>query len=175
MVRGIGMNNEIYTERLFLRRFNEADFESYYNILKQEEVCKWLGAGKRKNKEDVKNIMAAFQSHWDKNNYRVWAVINKENNELIGHCGLKPIDDISETELLYAFDPKSWGKGYATEAARAVIKFAQDELNLERLVAIAYPDNKRSCNVIEKLGFIYKGEQEHFNVNFSYYELELSK
>ncbi|GLC31706.1 hypothetical protein bsdE14_31160 [Clostridium omnivorum] len=56
-----------------------------------------------------------------------------------------------------------------------IMRFAQDELNLKRLVAIAYPDNKRSCNVIEKLGFIYKGEQEHFNVNFSYYELELSK
>lgn len=56
-----------------------------------------------------------------------------------------------------------------------IMRFAQDELNLKRLVAIAYPDNKRSCNVIEKLGFIYKGEQERFNVNFSYYELELSK
>ena len=44
---------------------------------------------------------------------------------------------------------------------------------LKRLVAIVYPNNNKSCNVIEKLGFQYKGEQEHFGVNLFYYELEL--
>lgn len=125
----IEKNNEIYTERLILRRFNQSDFENYYDILKQEEVSKWLGARNRKSKED---------------------------NKLIGHCGLKPLEDIQEIELLYAFDPKFWGNGYATESARTIIKFAQDELKLKRLVAIVYPSNDKSCNVIEKLGFQYK-------------------
>lgn len=169
----IEKNNEIYTERLILRRFNQSDFENYYDILKQEEVTKWLGAGKRKSKEDVKNMMTTFQNHWDKNNYGVWAVIKKEDNRLIGHCGLKPLEDIQEIELLYAFDPKFWGNGYATESARTIIKVAQDELKLKRLVAIVYPNNNKSCNVIEKLGFQYKGEQEHFGVKLFYYELEL--
>ena len=165
--------NYIYTERLILRRFSESDFENYYDILNQEEVSKWLGSGKRKSKEDVKNIMTSFQSDWDKNNYGVWAVIKKENNRLIGHCGLKHLKDIQEIELLYAFDPKFWGNGYAAESARAVIKFAQDELKFKRLVAGVYPNNNRSCNVIEKLGFKYKGERELFGVNLFYYELEL--
>jgi ribosomal-protein-alanine N-acetyltransferase len=164
--------NEIYTKRLVLRRFIESDFENYYDILKQEEVSKWIGSGKIKSKDDVKNIMRNFESHWKKNNYGVWAVIKKENNELVGHCGLKPLEDIQEIELLYAFRPNSWGNGYATESARAVIRLALDELKLKHLIALVYPNNKRSCNVIEKLGFKYKGEQEHFGINLLYYELE---
>ena len=164
--------NEIYTKRLVLRRFIESDFENYYDILKQEEVSKWVGSGKIKSKDDVKNIMRNFESFWEKNNYGVWAVINKENNELVGHCGLKPLEDIQEIELLYAFRPNSWGNGYATESARAVIRLALDELKLKHLIALVYPNNKRSCNVIEKLGFKYKGEQEHFGINLLYYELE---
>ena len=69
--------HEIFTERLVLKRFNECDLEKYYDILKQEEVSKWLGTGKRKSYDDVKNIMQSFEQHWSQNNYGVWAVINK--------------------------------------------------------------------------------------------------
>lgn len=168
------INNNIYTERLILRRFIQSDLEDYYNILNQEEVSKWLGSGKRISRDAVINSMRSIENFWNKNNYGIWAVINRETNELIGHCGLNPLKDIQKIELLYAFDKKAWGKGYATESAREIIKFAHDELKLNCLVAIAYPNNSRSCNVIEKLGFKYKGEQEHFGVNLSYYELELN-
>lgn len=167
------IDNNLSTERLVLRRFSESDFENYYDILKQEEVSSWLGDRKGISEETVKKIIAYSNRDFNKNSYCVWAVVDRENNKLLGHCGLNPLKDIQETELFYAFDPKAWGNGYATEAAREVIKFACHELKLKRLVAIAYPDNNRSCRVIEKLGFIYKGEQEHFGGSLSYYELEL--
>ncbi|WP_195947884.1 GNAT family N-acetyltransferase [Paraclostridium bifermentans] len=167
--------HEIFTERLVLKRFNECDLEKYYDILKQEEVSKWLGTGKRKSYDDVKNIMQSFEQHWSQNNYGVWAVINKENDELIGHCGLKNIDNSTDIELLYAFKQSSWGHGYATESAKSVIEFAKNELKLLKLVAIVYPNNIKSCNVIEKLGFEYRGIQKHFGVDLSYYELDLNK
>lgn len=166
--------NELHTKRLILRRFNKDDLNDYYNILKQEKVSRWLGSGKRKNFDDVKNIMESFENHWVKNNYGVWAVINKENNKLIGHCGVKNIDNTNDIELLYAFDSTSWGHGYATESAKAVIEFVKSQLKLSKLVALAYPDNEKSCNVIKKLGFKYKSEGKYFGVNLSYYELELT-
>ena len=167
--------NEIHTKRLILRRFSRDDLNNYYNILKQEQVTKWLGTGKRRSYDDVKNMIEIIENHWIQNNYGVWAVINKEKNELIGHCGLKNIDNTNDVELLYAFDPTSWGNGYANESAKAVIEFAKTKTDLKKLVAIAYPNNRKSRNVIEKAGFQYKGMQEHFGANLSYYELDLYK
>lgn len=144
-------SNEIYTKRLFLRRFQVDDFENYYDILKQEEVSRWLGSGKRKTKEDLIITMKNFEKHWVENNYGVWAVRNRENNEFIGHCGFNILEDTKETELLYAFDPKLWGKGYATEASMAAIKFLSENFKINYVVPLVYPNNNRSSNVIKKI------------------------
>ncbi|SFB03930.1 ribosomal-protein-alanine N-acetyltransferase [Clostridium frigidicarnis] len=61
----------------------------------------WLGIGKRKSPDDVKDMMKNFKKHWVENNYGVWAVINRDTNELIGHCGFNILEDTKETELLY--------------------------------------------------------------------------
>lgn len=167
--------NEIYTKRLLLRKFNKDDFENYYNILNQEEVSMWLGNGKRKEPEAVKRIMKSFEKHWIENDYGVWAVINRETNELIGQCGFNILEDTKETELLYAFDPKFWGKGYATEASMAAIKFLSENFKLNYVVALAYPNNDRSSNVIKKIGFEYKGIEKHFGAELLYYKLNLDK
>jgi len=167
--------NEIYTERLLLRKFKDDDFESYYDILKQEEVSMWLGNGKRKSQEDVKRVMKYFERHWTLNDYGVWAVINRETNELIGQCGFNILEDTKETELLYAFDSKFWGKGYATEASMAAIKFLSENFKLNPIVALAYPNNDRSSNVIKKIGFEYKGMAKHFGVELLYFQLNLDK
>lgn len=166
---------EIYTERLLLRRFHVDDLENYFNILNQEEVSKWLGSGKRISQDDAKRIMKNFEKHWVKNDYGVWAVINRQTNELIGQCGFNIFEDTNETELLYAFDPKFWGRGYATEASIAAIKFLSKNFKLNRLVALVYPKNDSSSNVIKKIGFEYKGIKEHFGVELFYYELNLEK
>ncbi|NFA61011.1 GNAT family N-acetyltransferase [Clostridium sporogenes] len=168
-------SNEIYTKRLFLRRFQVDDFENYYDILKQEEVSRWLGSGKRRTKQDLIITMKNFEKHWVENNYGVWAVRNRENNELIGHCGFDILEDTKETELLYAFDPKSWGKGYATEASMAAIKFLSENFKINYVVALIYPNNNRSSNVIKKIGFEYKGIEKHFGVELLYYKLNLDK
>jgi ribosomal-protein-alanine N-acetyltransferase len=168
-------SNEIYTERLLLRKFDICDFENYYNILKQEEVSMWLGSGKRKSQDDVKRIMKNFENHWIENDYGVWAVINRQTNELIGQCGFNILEDTKETELLYAFDPKFWGRGYATEASIAAIKFLSENFKLNRLVSLVYPNNDMSSNVIKKIGFEYKGIEEHFGAELLYYELDLAK
>lgn len=168
-------SNEIYTKRLLLRKFEIYDFKNYYDILKQEEVSMWLGSGKRKSPDDVKCMMKNFEKHWVENNYGVWAVTNRETNELIGHCGFNILEDTKETELLYAFDSKFWGRGYATEASMAAIKFLSENFKLNCVVALVYPNNNRSSNVIEKVGFEYKGMEEHFGVELLYYKLNLDK
>ncbi|MHB9942516.1 GNAT family N-acetyltransferase [Clostridium sporogenes] len=168
-------SNEIYTKRLLLRKFQICDFEDYYDILKQEEVSMWLGTGKRKSLDDVICIMKNFEKHWVENNYGVWAVTNRETNKLIGQCGFNILEDTKETELLYAFDSKFWGKGYATEASMAAIEFLYENFKLNHVVALVYPNNNRSSNVIKKIGFEYKGIEEYFGVELLYYKLKLDK
>ncbi len=169
-------SNEIYTERLLLRKFQIFDFENYYDILKQEEVSIWLGSGKRKTTDDFIRMMKSFEKHWLENDYGVWALTNRDTNELMGHCGFSILEDTKETELLYAFDPKFWGgKGYATEASMAAIKFLSKNFKLNSVVALVYPNNNKSSNVIEKVGFKYKGIEEHFGVELLYYKLNLDE
>ena len=162
---------EIYTDRLILRQFKEEDYETYYNILNQEQVSVWLGDRKRKTKQDIINILENYERSWNKNNFGVFAVIEKESQQLIGHCGIRILGRSLDIELLYAFDPSFWGKGYATESANAVAKWAREELKLNGLVAIVYSDNEKSCNVLEKVGFRYKGIQNYFGSKLSLYEI----
>lgn len=165
--------DEVVTKRLILRRFQPGDYEDYCEMLTQKEVSKWLGNGKEFSREDVKRTMDAFERRWEQNGYGVWAVINKEDNKLIGQCGFLPIANSTEIELLYAFSSKCWGHGFASEAAEAAIAYAKEIYKWNSLVALAYNDNKSSINVLTKQGFKYIEDQEHFGVKLAYFNLTL--
>lgn len=165
--------DKIDSKRLVLRRLKAEDYEDYCEIFMQSEVSKWLGSGKELTREDVKKMMDAFEKLWEKNGYGVWAVITKNDNKLIGHCGFLPIANSSEIELLYAYSQKYWGYGYASEAAEAAIAYAKKTYMWSSLVALAYNDNKSSINVLNKLGFKYVEDQKHFGVNLAYFKLFL--
>ncbi len=160
----------IFTERLVLRKFTPDDFTDYYRILNQEEVSVWLGSGRRKTSDDVHVILERFINDWKKHDYGVWAVVEKRTERLMGHCGMRFLDELRETELLYALDPKSWGKGYATEAASAAMEFASNKTDLKRVIALAKPENIKSVNVIEKLGFSFIGLKDYFDQQLLCYE-----
>lgn len=165
-------DNQIITKRLILRKFKKADYDEYCNILGNDEVSKWLGTGKKIDAQKVKKMMSNFKAHWSDRGYGVWAVVEKQSNKLIGHCGLNYFKDLDKTELLYAFDEKYWGRGYATESAKAVVEYTRENLTLSKLTAIAYPENIGSRKVIEKAGFTYMGNREFFGTNLAYYELQ---
>ena len=83
------------------------------------------------------------------------------DGRLIGFCGLQPLAGTDEVEVGYwlAFD--CWGKGLATEAATRALEFAFNERQMERVVAVAMPENAASLKVMEHLGMRYVGDSEH--------------
>ncbi len=94
-----------------------------------------------------------------KHGIEVFAVVNKSTTEFIGYCGLfqfPNIDGAHEVEVGYRLIRKSWGNGFATEAASAIRDYAFSELNLNRLIALIEPVNNRSIRVAEKIGMIYE-------------------
>jgi ribosomal-protein-alanine N-acetyltransferase len=75
-----------------------------------------------------------------------------DRGELLGFCGLRPVPESGEIEILYAVRPERWGEGLATEAARAVLGFGFERCGLGRIIARADTPNEASVRVMEKLG-----------------------
>jgi RimJ/RimL family protein N-acetyltransferase len=86
----------------------------------------------------------------------MWAVDLIETGELIGHCGIQPLGDTGETEIGWMLVSRHWGKGMATEAARAVLRYAMNDLGFKRIVAITHPENRASSKIMEKIGMSYE-------------------
>ena len=84
----------------------------------------------------------------------LWATIHKETGKFIGRCGLLPweIDGELEIEIAYLIDKAYWGQGLATEAAKGILHYGFEQLNLSRLICLIDPDNIASQRVAEKIG-----------------------
>ena len=80
----------------------------------------------------------------------------KSTGEAIGSCGLLKRDTLPDPDIGYAFLPEHWGKGYALEAAAAVLQYGHREHRLPRILAITSPDNERSIQVLQKCGMHFQ-------------------
>ena len=99
--------------------------------------------------------------------HAIWAVDDKTTGAFIGQCGLRPIDEGAgpEIEIAYHYTKVSWGKGYGTEAAIAVVAHGFGPVCLERIVALALPDNVGSWRIMEKVGLRYEGLVNYFGLD----------
>jgi RimJ/RimL family protein N-acetyltransferase len=86
----------------------------------------------------------------------MWLVEMKDSGVPIGICGLLKRDALEDVDIGYALLPEFWSKGYALEAASAVLSYARDTLGLTRVVAITNVNNQSSIRLLEKLGFTYE-------------------
>jgi RimJ/RimL family protein N-acetyltransferase len=77
--------------------------------------------------------------------------------ETIGMCGLVTREGLHDVDVGFAFLPKFWGMGYATESAQAVLEYARVRIGLKRIVGITSPENHASIRVLEKIGMKYEG------------------
>lgn len=165
-------NNELETDRLYMRRFRTNDLDVFSQILGQDEVGQWLPRGRGYTKDEVEKFLDNVAKHWQEKGYGIWAVIEKESGKIIGHCGLNYVKQNDEVEVLYGFGKEYWGLGYATEAAKAALSFGFEKIGLYRIVAFAKIDNIASRRVIEKIGLKYIKDIEIFGMNCAYYELK---
>lgn len=146
----------IVTERLVLRAYRDDDLQQLHAVLYSDADAMRLLGGPR----DITGTRAALErtiNQQELGGYSFWPVIERESGLLCGEAGLFPLtSEGPEVALGYAFGSSYWGRGYATEAATAVIAEAFGPLGLDRLVAITREANLASRRVLAKLGF-----QEH--------------
>ena len=155
---------EIETARLRCRHITHDDLDDLWLIASNPEVMKYLGviAGTTLSREETRVFIEKMLEFWAVNGLGRWAVVNKEDGKLIGICGFRLLD--TTPELFYLFNKESWGKGLATEAARAALRYGFEELRVDRIIAVTRHDNTASRNVMIKLGMRYEKETHHFGV-----------
>lgn len=140
------------TERLYLRKMNQNDFNALCKILQDEKVMyAYEGAF---SDTEVQEWLDRQIARYEKYGFGLWAVILKETDEMIGQCGLtmQPWKDTEVLETGYLFQRKYWHKGYATEAAKACKKYAFEVLKTNEVCSIIRDTNIPSQNVALRNG-----------------------
>jgi [ribosomal protein S5]-alanine N-acetyltransferase len=161
----------VRTERLLLRRFEDADLEPWAaRIYSDPKVMRYLPAGPPP-RERARASYAAVTDHWDRLGYGMWAAVEAATGEFIGYCGLRHLPDVGEVEVAYGLARDRWGRGLATEAATAAVADGFERVGLHRIVAYAVPANTASRRVIEKLGMTLEGETHLFDLDLVRYAL----
>lgn len=162
---------EIETSRLRLRAFTPGDLDELYLVFGDGEVMTYISGGKPRTREATETGLLRTIEGWRDRGFGLWAVVEKESSRVVGYCGLIFLEGTTEIELAYGLAKSSWGKGFATEAARASLGFGFEELKLERIVAVVNPQNVASQRVLEKLGMKYRRNAHHYDADLMYYEI----
>ena len=96
--------------------------------------------------------------------YTPFMIVMKGGDEFIGSGGLVPVKDAPDVEIAYHFLPSAWGKGYATEAAAAILAFGFENARLKEIIGSAYLDNVASWRVLEKVGMRFVGTATYYGI-----------
>ena len=147
------------TERLVLREFVLDDWEALHAVESRPEVAQYQSFAPRSAAESRTYVLESVQGAADdpRLTYDL-AVVLAAENRLIGRCGFGIDDDEPRHAILwYTLHPDAWGRGYTTEAARAMVDFGFRALDLHRIWADCDPANIASWRVLEKIGMRREG------------------
>jgi ribosomal-protein-alanine N-acetyltransferase len=158
----------IMTLRLLLRPLRHDDLDALAEVYLHPLVMQWIGPQTR---EDVGHEIAQQLEHQTSLGWSFWAVEDRRTGHLIGDCGLQPLEHHGpEVELGYDLHPETWGRGLATEAARAVMEQAFGPLGIDRVIAVVKPDHVASQRVLEKAGLHRAGTRLAYGESMLLYE-----
>jgi RimJ/RimL family protein N-acetyltransferase len=141
------------TERLILRRFTEDDIDNLVDLDSDPAVV-WGGRSTPREEVERDHIPAYLDYYQRYEGYGFWAVIEKSSGAFLGWFHYRPYEDapVDQPELGYRLRRSAWGKGYATEGSRALIRKGFTEFGVQRVVAFTYGEHHASRRVMEKAG-----------------------
>lgn len=144
------------TERLLVRRFGPDDLEPFAALCADPRVMRYVGDGRPLPRSEVERWIAVCQQKYADRGYGTSAVFEKSTGRFIGYCGVVRAPGNDFDELIYVYHVDTWGSGYATEAARAMIDHVFSCSRLDRIFATIHPDNTASVRVAVKLGLRFE-------------------
>ena len=172
------MSTRLETARLVIRTFEPGDAEAWVAMFADPEVRRFL-PGPAPTMEDFQRAIEGRHAMEREGGYAMWALEEKRTGTFVGQCGLRPADSVwpqagapappvegarREFDLAYHFTRACWNKGYASEAAVAVLAHGLGPLGLDCIIAVAMPENIGSWRVMEKAGMRYAGLADYYGL-----------
>lgn len=148
------------TERLALREWGAEDAEALFVMLGDAEVMRYVDVGRPwedigRVREWVEKLNVSYRAR----GFSRWAVVEKEGGLAVGSCGFALLPWSGEIDFGYMFRRDRWGRGYASEITSAVLRHGFERYGFKEVVASIAPENAASRRVLEKLGFVYRGNE----------------
>lgn len=142
----------IETERLVIRPWEPQDRDGFRALAQNPVVMRYITNGVPLTEEQIDAALARQAAHLETLGHCMGALIEKATGRLVGTVGAQPLGTTGELELGWWLDPAVWGRGYATEAVGAVLRFVFDTLGRDCALAIIDPPNEASKRVAERIG-----------------------
>jgi ribosomal-protein-alanine N-acetyltransferase len=145
------------TERLRLCRLTVDNAQFILTLLNEPSFLRYIGDKKVRNLEDARQyILNGPAASYEQNGFGLNLVELRESRLPIGMCGLLKREELPDPDIGFAFLPDFWNKGFAFEAAAAVLQDACERLSLQRVLAITSLDNEASIKLLQRLGFRFE-------------------
>jgi RimJ/RimL family protein N-acetyltransferase len=161
-------------DRVRLREFRMADLDDSMAVAADDRVTRWLSFDsllREQQSDRLAGILERAEMRPRREYYL--AVTTNESDRLIGFARLG-LDGVNAAKLGYAIAFEHWGKGYATDAARSLMRYGFEVLDLHRISAAIGPDNAASITVVNRIGFVHEGRiRDHVFTNGAWRDSEL--
>lgn len=175
------MKPTLQTDRLLIRDWTEADADAALAIYGSADVAQWLSPALEQVRDTT--TMRAILQAWAEAQPNLilpsgrWAVVRREDDLVIGGLMIRLLPPYDEDlEIGWQLSPEAWGHGYATEASRALIRWAFDEGKIDELFAVARPHNTRAIATAGRLGMEWVGETgKYYNLNLQVYRVRATE
>ncbi len=167
---------ELETERLKLEPFQVAHYDGLRVMESDPDIMLYISNGVVKTPEETWESITRVQQRWEKYGFSWWAVREKVSGQVVGATCLRHLANIESAplEIGWRLIAEHHGKGYASEAAQAVIAFAKQQIGTSYLVAVAVPENHASQRVMQRIGMTYKAIEQHYDVPCVVYEMHIN-
>jgi RimJ/RimL family protein N-acetyltransferase len=145
------------TDRLLLRRLNVDDAQFILTLLNEPSFLRYIGDKKVRNVKDARQyILSGPIASYERHGFGLCLVELRESQMPIGICGLLKREELSDPDIGFALLPDFWNKGFAFEAANAVLQDGRERLRVQRILAITSLDNDASIKLLERLEFTFE-------------------
>jgi ribosomal-protein-alanine N-acetyltransferase len=146
------------TERLHVRPFTLDDEAAVFALASDPEVAHFVRFEAHRTTAETHAFLRLVLEHYRRGDPFAWAIVRREDDRLIGSCGfVSQARERRSAEIGYWLGKPYWGKGYAVEAARALVRFGFEQMGLERVEAKCFVENRAGQRVIDKLGMRFEG------------------
>lgn len=163
------------TERLTLSPWRESDWLSLKPVATDPEVMRYINDGSPWPDDRIQEFVQRQITCFRERGYCMWKLTEPHTGQMIGFCGLQPLANTPDIEIGWWLARSHWGRGLATEAARAALRDGLERVGLQRVIAVAHPDNRASRHVMEKLGMRYERDTQHKGIGVVLYSIHASE